>query len=490
MARLDGSDQTRLALLGLLAGVLGVTAATAPPLPAVPPTKPGPRGLAGPGPRESSDPHAALIGHLERLGKTEPTPAQWGQVSAAIDHSSWRVARRAFHVLNAHEHPQRQAAAIRLLARAIDYERTGAERPGEAQRSSYETFARQLLIADVAEFMTPPTADQPAAVLRAAMRFAPQGSVRARALRLLAPSESRDDRSRLVAAALRDSSELVLIAALDIIAAHGHDEAPDRIHLLAASPRPMVRGRAAQVLRRLGRSAAPGDYSAAVIDAVNELASRLVEAGLEFRDVLPWAANASNESQHEAIVQAAETYLDAAAGSAAPSDDGHGVLLLVAAARSRHDRLTIRLWEHEIRLADSDGEMLSRGLQALARARLISGLMAYRQGDRSAALDDLAALAGLTRAQIAADVRLQIYVANAAAVSAAIWNGTTNQVESIVAAGLDDSDEAGRLATTVLGSLDHADPAQRTEAHRRIDSWCGIRVDRQPDEFRRGRMAN
>ncbi len=377
--------------------------------------------------------------------------------------------------------------ATRLLARAIEQERLAAERPDDRDRSPFETIARQTLIAEVAEFMTEPGGGQPAAVLRTVVRFAPQGSVRARALRLLAAVEPRHERRRLAAAALCDSSEPTLVAAIEIVGSNGFTEMSDRLVALAASPRPVLRRHAKHVLRSLGQRVESVDYSTAVLDAVNELASRLVEAGLEFHDVLPWAADASNEAQHEAIVEAAEAYLDGVAGASAAPDDGHGVLLLVAAARSRHDRITIRLWEHEIRFADSNEEMLARGLTALARARLISGLIACRQGDRSAALDDLAGLAGLAR-RSATDVRLQIYVENAAAVSAAIWRGTRNQFTGL--RGPDGGDAATRLATTVLGSLDCTDRAGRLEAHRRIDAWCGIESSPQSGDSRSTRMAN
>jgi hypothetical protein len=377
--------------------------------------------------------------------------------------------------------------ATRLFARAIDEERRAADVGGD-DRSPHETIARQSLIAEVAEFMDQPGDEPPAAVLRSALFFAPQGSVRARALRLLAPSESRDERKRLVAAALRDPSQETLIAALDSVAAHGIGEASDRVRALAVSPWPALRARAAEVLRTLGQAEARGDYSAAVLDAVGHIASQLVDAGLEYRDVLPLADAGSNEARHEAIVQAVEAYLDGVAGATGPADDGQGVLLLVAAARSRHDRLTIRLWEHESRLADCDAEMLARGLRALARARLISGLLACRQGERSAALNDLACLARLAHGQAAHDARLQAYVENAAAVSVAIWNDARGHL--IEPRRSDGDDATMRLAMTVLGSLDCADPSQCIEAHRRIDSWCGIGDAPQLDEIRSSRMAN
>jgi hypothetical protein len=163
-------------------------------------------------------------------------------------------------------------------------------------------------------------------------------------------------------------------------------------------------------------------------------------------------------------------------------------LLLAAAARAGQRKLTVRLWEHEISRTDADAELLHRGLETWARNRILAGLAAYRRGNKAEALQKLTSVANI--AEVAGpSSSIQMYVRQTSAISAAIWQNTIEHGGPDPSVG-PSMDVVAALATRLLDRLDLADPDHLTEAHRRIETWCGLIPLSPTANVRRTPLAN
>jgi hypothetical protein len=296
---------------------------------------------------------------------------------------------------------------------------------------------------------------------------------------------------QLVCSKLDDPSERVRLLALEIISQSQWREVIPRVQGLASSPRPAIRRRAAEVLDRFGRRAEPNEYGDSVIRAANHLANSLGQAGMKLREVIPHEFDRDDDPRIiELLDRCCEEYLDRPTASNSDRPDAQGVLLLAAASRLGRRKMTLRLWEQEIGLTDSDDDLLNRGLEALARNRMVAGLAAYRRGDKTEALQELSSVAKFADAA-GPSSPIQVYVRQSGDLSAAIWQSSIHPIESQPAIGSPISiDRVAQLAGRLLDRLDLADSTHRIEAHRRIDAWCGLAPNAEPTNGHRTPMAN
>jgi hypothetical protein len=393
------------------------------------------------------------------LTQRVPTSAGWREVLAQLEHPSWDVAGLALEVIRCHGHAGRLAAELRLLERAIErgYERDRAVAfPGATQ-------ACVRVVRAVLAEMTPRGDARAVAALVDLFKTCPDGSIRARALELLA-TEPPHAWQRLVVLALDDPSERVQLQALDIVARERWLVTSNRVERLADSARLWVRSRAAEVLVALGHRVTARDYVGAVRRAAGRLSERLDAAGVAPRDLIPGVdATGTNSFDRDRLLRAAENYLDQSAGRAAESRDFQGVLYLLAAFRSGEQRLLLRLWEHEAARTDSDAELVDGALETIARNRLLAALGACRAGDRAAALHELAALPDMLRGASPVSPAVA-YARHAAELSSSIWRNTVNS----------DASPDIQSAHVVLGDLDVRNPSHRDELLQRLDAWCGL----------------
>jgi hypothetical protein len=117
-------------------------------------------------------------------------------------------------------------------------------------------------------------------------------------------------------------------------------------------------------------------------------------------------------------------------------------------------------------------------------------LHAYAGGDRAGGLQELASLTAL-RSAAGRDSPLHLYIHRAGELSVAIWQQTMAQ--DAVRSHPDSSATDGqifRLAAEVLGGLDLKKLADRAEACRRLDSWCGLSPPFGPPGHQASQMAN
>jgi hypothetical protein len=418
---------------------------------------------------------SALVAQLERLSHRAPTAAEWRRVSACLEHRSWLVVRAAFVVLCAHQKADSPAVCPRLLQRALEE----SLRSGETEEPPHEQRARVAVMSDVLQRLNPDSESAVGPLLARVFRLAPSGPIRAQALELLA-RQPPADWEQVIRAALADPSQQVRLVALEFVSRHGFTSLLPIVELLLGDARPAIQARASEVLAQFGRPSSHDDGRSA-LRAARTLAEQLWSAGFRYRDAVP-AADGQNESlDRQTLAQHAEAYLDESADRRAAADDFRGLLLLAAAVRAGHDKLTRRLWEHEVGRTDTDDELRDRAIEALARGRLLDGLHAYARGERSLALAELATIAPLVAAANGSP-RVQAHAEHARELSTAIWSAAMVGPES----GSHGGDPAAAFAYSVLADLDLSDARHRREAQRRLDSLCGL----PPSDPRDGRSAN
>jgi hypothetical protein len=371
-----------------------------------------------------------------------------------------------------------------LLQRALDERLERIDTP----ESVVEHFARVRVTREILERATPPQQAIPAHLLVRLLREGPDGRVRARALELLA-LEPPLEWQPLVLDSLRDPSERVRSGALDVIARMRWTAAGAAIQPIALSPRPRLQKRAREVLALLGQPIDPQQERDSVLPAARALAGRLRDAGMQYADAFPTAVVADDtQVDHDALTRHVEAYLDQTFPSASSPHDFPGVLLLAVAAQERQDKLVRRLWEYEVIQTDTEAELLGRGLETLARIRLLRGLIAYARGDRASGLAALASLARFS--EHARDhPKLALYVRQASELSSAIW-GASTRVESGWPVDSSSPDTTGRPATPLIQGLDLTDPRDLAEARRRLDAWCGLTFSASTGALHSRQLAN
>lgn len=488
--RLDAETHARLALIGLV-GVILACAAVAEI--GEQPKERAPARVTHLDPfvlgnafRRTNEADAGHLAFLDRLLQRPPVAAEFKRVLGHLDHPNWEVAGRAHQVLKTHRRPELAQAHYRLIERSLSEPQHSAE----TLPYYYQRLARLDVLREVMDSLEPSSIDKCRRMLVQLLDHGPDGLARARAMELLATRPPEGWR-RLVLAALDDPSERVRLVALEVISNNGWTEAAAHIEPLASSPRPAVRRRASELLRRFGCRAEPIEYGESVIRAAGDLANQLWHAGLELREIIPLAGWQNDEQLFiELLNRRAEDYLDRSAGSNAGQAGSQGVLLLAAAARTGQRKLTLRLWEHEIGRTDTDEALRNRGLETWARNRILAGLTAYQRGNRSEALQELTSVANIAE-EAGPSSTIQVYVRQTSAISAAIWQSAIHRV------GPDQSidppssiDPVARLATRLLDRLDPSDPEQHAEAHRRIDAWCGLAPAGETSNIHRAPLAN
>jgi HEAT repeat protein len=391
-------------------------------------------------------------------------------VLSYLDHPDWQIVGRAFHVLRAHRHRDLAKTEMQLLERAL----ADARQPTEPQFNFGQRQARRTVLREILDCLEPEAVNECRGLLVQVLDRDPDGFARARAMELLATQPPEGWR-RFVLAALDDPSERVRLLALDVLLKNGWTEAAARVEPLASSPRPALRRRAAEVLDRFGCQAEPVEYGTSVLQAAEELADQLWQAGFELHEVIPAVARHEDEQLLiEQLHRRAEEYLDRTLSANSGPADSQGVLFLAAAARTAQRKLTVRLWEHEVTRSDTDEELRDRGLETLARYRILAGLSAYQRGDKTDGLQQFASVANIARVAGPAS-SVPVYVRQARALSAAVWQNTIRQVTPQQPTGPHDSaDPVLRLAARLLDRLDLNDPAGRAEACRRLDAWCEL----------------
>ncbi len=414
--------------------------------------------------------HVAELRQLEAFDRRAPAGAEWARVLASVDHASWRVAGAAVRVVRAHQHPKRVEVESRLLERAVACRFESDAASDEFAQRIYCVRVVRWILEDVDAAQH----NVPNALLVQILDSCPDGPSRGRALELAA-GRPPADWHRVVMRALQDSSERVRMVAIDEVDKHRWFDAAPLVEELAGSPRPALRRRAEESLRRIGSQSKTLDYRDAALAAARAVADRIWNAGMNVRD-----ASLSNDSStsvaalREELALAAEDYLDLATGRPGEADDAPGVLLLAAAVRVGHVKLTLRLWEHDVARTDSDEEMIDRGLETIARNRLLAALEACRTGDATRALGELASLPNLARA--ASDRSLvQAYQFHASEMSTAIWrHAHPDSLARPSRRSREPSRGLVSFASELLDDLDFRKPADRGEFRRRLDAWCGL----------------
>jgi hypothetical protein len=416
----------------------------------------------------------------------------------ALDDRNWAVAGSALRLLRLHGHPEWRAAQIRVLRRAAEYtaDRLRASRslavpPFRDWQDCVQLLCEALDYEVSMYTVGSGVRNDLTALLIPLVSNCQDAGVRARALTLLRRAPPHNWQP-IVLAALDDSSERVQLAALEIVAANRWDIAATRVVPLASSPRPLLRQRAAAVLERLGYTAEPREYGDCIMAAASQLANQLAEAGVPVADALPTASQQHGDTLDlEHLNQCVEAYLDRPADDASDGDF-RGVLLLAAAARSGQRKLTLRLWERESARVDSNAELLERGLETVARDRLLDGLMALRSSDQPAGLEALDSIARLAQAA-APHARLQAYWKHAGQLSAAARQSAATNSHVLSADDLRNApDSVAQVADRLFDNLDLSRTPDREEAQRRLDDWCGIRPSSHNTRFDRRyqRLAN
>lgn len=435
---------------------------------------------------QTSQADSCHLAFLDTLLHRTPSAANYKGVISYLDSPNWRVAGLAHQVLRTHDHPAKAEAQVHLVERFL----AESHRPAVPWESIHQHQARVAVLREVLDCLEPTSVAGSRELLVRILDHGPDSVVRARALELLV-KQSPERCRPLVLAAVADPSDRVRLTALDIISKNGWAEAAAGIETLASSPRPVLRRRAAEVLHQFGRRIDTIEYGESVLQAAQDYANQLWQAGLQWRDVVPEAAGTVDEQRFvESLHRHAEDYLDRSLGANSDPLDSQGVLFLAAAARTGQRKLTLRLWEYEVTRTDSAEELRSSGMETLARNRILAGLVAYQRGEQAEGLQELASVAKIARAADPASP-VQVYVRQAGALSAAIWQTTIRQASPEESFGPPHSDDpVACLAARLLDRLDLTNPNHRAEARHRIDAWCGLVPSPERTAVHRNLLAN
>jgi hypothetical protein len=410
----------------------------------------------------------AIMQLIAELQHRPATPAERRHVVQELNNPRWHLTRAAWEALKDQPDARGPDISLHILRRA-------AAETSVASTISASFDDWQECLATVHEVLdretdsrweTPARQESLERILAGLLANCRDASVRAHALRCLAHRQP-DVRQELLAMALDDPSERVCLVALEIVESSARSELIPHIQPLASSPRPDVRGRAASALRALGSVAESDEYGECVMAAAIQLADRLLDLGVDAStySVAP-GGRGLGALDAEEFSRSAEDYLD----QALPANEAEfsGVLYLALAARLQLRKLTLRLWDREIVRADSDDELVGHGLEAVARAEWIDGLIALRRGDETAGRERLARVSGF--ADVAAPhSRLRAYAVQANRLAASLRRADQPPAEHA---------QATIAVQEILGSLDLARADQWAEARRRLDAWCGLDASR------------